>query len=73
MRLMMQDRVNNRLTVWLSLTDVQARTNEAGRDEREAVSVAAARAVSLELEKMSFEALRSWEKRNARFLYSALH
>jgi hypothetical protein len=70
MRLMMQDRVNNRLTVWLSLTDVQARTSEAGRDEREAVSVAAARAVSLELEKMSFESLRTWERRNARFLYS---
>jgi hypothetical protein len=68
MRIMMQDRVNNRLTVWLSPTDVQARTNEAGREEREAVSVAAARAVALELEKLSFESLRSWERRNARFL-----
>lgn len=72
MRLMMQDRVNNRLTVWLSLTDVQARTSEAGRDEREAVSVAAARAVSLELEKLSLESLRNWERRNARFLYSRI-
>ena len=32
-RMMVQDRVNNRLTVWLSLTDVQSRmAAEAGRD-----------------------------------------
>jgi hypothetical protein len=72
MRFMVQDRVNNRLTVWLSLSDVQARVSgEAGREDREAVSVAAARAVSLELEKLSFEELRSWERRNTRFLYSS--
>jgi hypothetical protein len=73
MRLMVQDRVNNRLTVWLSLTDVQARiAAEAGREDRESVSLAAARAVSLELEKLSVESLRTWERRNARFLYSRL-
>src|SRR5215218_420748 len=69
----LQDRVNNRLTVWLSLTDVQARiAAEAGREDRESVSLAAARAVSLELEKLSFESLRTWERRNARFLSSRL-
>ena len=73
MRLMMQDRVNNRLTVWLNLTDVQARlAAEAGRGEREAVSLGAARAVSLELEKLSFESLRAWERRHARFLASRI-
>jgi hypothetical protein len=73
MRLMMQDRVNNRLTVWLNLTDVQARVAaDTGREEREAVSLAASRAVSLELEKLSFESLRTWEKRHARFLSSRL-
>jgi len=72
MRLMIQDRVNNRLTVWLSLTDVQARIDTEGREDREAVSLAAARAVSLELEKLSVETLRTWERRNARFLYSGL-
>ena len=72
MRLMMQDRINNRLTVWLNLADVQARASEAGRGEREAVSVAAARAVSIELEKLSLETLRSWERRNARLLHSGL-
>ena len=71
MSLMMQDRINNRLTVWLSLTDVQSKlASDSGREDREAVSVAAARAVSLELEKVSFESLRKWERRNARFLYS---
>jgi hypothetical protein len=71
MRLMMQDRVNNRLTVWLNLTDVQARVDsDAGREEREAVSLAASRAVSLELEKLSYESLRTWERRHARFLSS---
>ena len=73
MRLMVQDRVNNRLTVRLSLTDVQARiAAEAGREDRESVSLAAARAVSLELEKLSVESLRTWERRNARFIYSRL-
>jgi hypothetical protein len=73
MRLMMQDRVNNRLTIWLNLSDVQARvTEEANREDREAVSLAAARAVSLELEKLSFESLRTWERRNARFLSSRM-
>ena len=73
MRLMRQDRVNNRLTVWLNLSDVQARaSDEASREDREAVSLAAARAVSLELEKFSFESLRTWERRHARFLSSRI-
>jgi hypothetical protein len=71
LRMMVQDRVNNRLTLWLSLTDVQSRVaTEAGRDEREAVSLAAARAVSLELEKVSLDSLRTWERRYARFIRS---
>src|SRR4029079_6675769 len=45
---------------------------EAGREDRESVSLAAARAVSLELEKLSVESLRTWERRNARVRYSRL-
>jgi hypothetical protein len=72
MRMMVQDRVNNRLTIWLSLTDVQSRiAAETGRDDREAVSLAAARAVALELEKLSFESLRTWERRYGRFIASS--
>lgn len=71
MRMMVQDRVNNRLTIWLSLTDIQSSSlTEIGRDVREPVSLAAARAVSLELEKLSFESLRTWERRYGRFLSS---
>jgi hypothetical protein len=73
MRLMVQDRVNNRLTIWLSLSDVQSQVGtETGRHEREAVSLAAARAVALELEKLSFEELRTWERRHERLIYSRL-
>lgn len=71
MRLMLQDRVNNRLTVWLSLSDIESRSvTGTGREDREAVSLAAARAVSLELEKLSYDSLRSWERRHARFISS---
>lgn len=73
MRMMVMDRVNNRLTIWLSLTDIQSQVGtEAGRHERQAVSLAAARAVALELEKLSFEELRAWERRHARFMASRL-
>jgi hypothetical protein len=71
LRLMLQDRVNNRLTVWLSRTDVQLPPG-IGREEREAVSLAAARAVSLELEKLSLDSLRTWERRQGRFISTQL-
>jgi hypothetical protein len=72
LRLMVQDRVNNRLTVWLSHTDVQSRiAAETGRDERQAVSVAAARAVALELDKITFDSLRTWERRYGRSIPSS--
>lgn len=72
LRMMVQDRVNNRLTIWLSLTDVQSRiAAETGRDERQAVSVAAARAVALELDKITFDSLRTWERRYGRSIPSS--
>jgi hypothetical protein len=73
MRMMVQDRVNNRLTLWLSLSDIQSEVGtESGRIERQSVSLAAARAVALELEKLSFEELRAWERRHARFISTHL-
>lgn len=73
MRMMVQDRVNNRLTLWLSLSDIQSEVGtESGRVERQSVSLAAARAVALELDKLSFEELKAWERRNARFIYTHL-
>ncbi|HEY9013871.1 MAG TPA: hypothetical protein VIM84_02265, partial [Gemmatimonadales bacterium] len=38
MRMMVQDRVNNRLTLWLSLSDIQSEVGtESGRVERQSV------------------------------------
>jgi hypothetical protein len=73
LRLMVQDRVNNRLTVWLGLTDIQTGGLAGlGPEDREAVSLGAARAVALELEKVSYESLRSWERHQARSVLSRL-
>lgn len=68
MRLMLQDRVNNQLTVMLSVAEVRGRDmTEADRVDLEA-AVAAARTVSVEIENLSFESLRRWERRYGRHL-----
>ena len=70
MRLMLQDRVNNQLTVMLSVAEVRGREmNEADQADMEA-AVAAARTVSVEIENLSFESLRRWERRYGRYLPS---
>ena len=63
LRAMLQDRVNSQLTVILGAAHSRVRemTQEDRRDLETAV--AAARAVSLELDGLSFESLRSWERR----------
>jgi hypothetical protein len=63
LRAMLQDRVNSQLTVILGVTHSRVRemTQEDQRDLETAV--AAARAVSRELDGLSFESLRSWERR----------
>jgi hypothetical protein len=63
MRAMLQDRVNSHLTVMLGVAHFRARDlteNEAGELE---TALAAARAVSLELESLSIETVRAWERR----------
>jgi hypothetical protein len=68
MRLMLQDRVNNQLTVMLSVAEVRGRDmTEADRVDLEA-AVAAARTDSVEIENLSFESLRRWERRYGRHL-----
>ena len=63
MRAMLQDRVNSHLTVILGVAHFRARNaTEGDRDELE-TAVAAARAVSLELESLSIESVRAWERR----------
>lgn len=68
LRLMLQDRVNNQLTVLVGLTDFQHHAPEGeGKDDGEA-ALTAARAVSREIETLSIESLRSWEAKYSRHL-----
>lgn len=64
MRLMLQDRVNNQLTVMLGMTEVRHR--EMTPDERQDLetATAAARTVARELEALSIQSVRSWERRH---------
>jgi hypothetical protein len=63
MRLMLQDRVNNQLTVMLGMAEIRHR--DMTPDERQDMETAtmAARTVAHDLETLSLESLRSWESR----------
>ena len=68
MRLMLQDRVNNQLTVMLGMAEIgQRNTTTDGRDDLE-IATAAARTVAHELETLSIQSLRSWERRHPNIL-----
>ena len=68
LRVMLQDRVNNQLTVMLGVAE--ARGREMSMEERQDLeaAVVAAKSVSLELENLSMESLRRWERRYGRGL-----
>jgi hypothetical protein len=72
MRVMLQDRVNNQLTVMLGVAE--ARSRDMSPDEREDLesAVLAARSVSQELENLSIDSIRSWEHRYGRYMPRAL-
>jgi hypothetical protein len=63
MRAMLQDKVNSHLTVMLGVAHFRDR--DLSEDERHELdtALAAARAVSLELEGLSLESVRAWERR----------
>jgi len=68
-RVMLQDRVNNQLTVLVGVAELRGaggRPSDAEDDVETAMT--AARAVSQELESLSLESLRHWESRYARYL-----
>jgi hypothetical protein len=67
LRVMLQDRVNNQLTVLVGVAELRSH-QEAPRDEDVETAMTAARTVSRELEGLSLESLRVWESRYARFL-----
>lgn len=74
LRVMLQDRVNNQLTVLVGLTDIRSHDHSTSAEQHDDVDLAltAARAVSREIEMLSIESLRSWENRYAKHLPAPL-
>jgi hypothetical protein len=67
MRVMLQDKVNNQLTVMLGAAEMHGRTT-GGRESQGEMerAVFAARVVSEELDQLSLESVRDWERRYRR-------
>jgi hypothetical protein len=61
LRVMLQDRVNNQLTVLVGLTDIHTQAPAGDSHGDVDLALTAARAVSREIEMLSIESLRSWE------------
>ena len=72
MRVMLQDRVNNQLTVMLGVAEGRGRALSDEEQEDLETAVLAARAVSYELENLSPESVRQWERRYGRGLRSMI-
>lgn len=70
LRIMLQDRVNNQLTVMVGVAELRGGPEQALAEPHDDVETAltAARAVAQELEGLSIESLRTWEARYARHL-----
>jgi hypothetical protein len=66
---MLQDRVNNQLTVLVGVAELRGAGHRSPDSEDDVeTALTAARAVSQELESLSIESLRHWESRYARHL-----
>jgi hypothetical protein len=61
LRVMLQDRINNQLTVLVGLTDIHNNAPSPGDQDDVEIALTAARAVSREIETLSIETLRTWE------------
>ena len=69
LRVMLQDRVNNQLTVLVGVAEFRGTGGHSSAGEEDVqTAMTAARAVSQELEGLSLESLRHWESRYARHL-----
>ncbi|MGH7581582.1 MAG: hypothetical protein ACREM9_15505 [Gemmatimonadales bacterium] len=73
MRLMLQDRVNNQLTVMLGMTEIRNREMTAAERQDMETATIAARTVAQELDSLSVESIRSWERRHEYFLRGTWH
>jgi hypothetical protein len=72
LRVMLQDRVNNQLTVLVGVAELRGTERSSPDSEDIETALTAARAVSHELESLSLETLRHWEARYARHLPTPL-
>ncbi len=72
LRVMLQDRVNNQVTVLLGVAELRSHEADSVNDEDVETAMTAAREVARELEGLSLESLRDWEARYARFLPAPL-
>lgn len=73
MRLMLQDRVNNQLTVMLGMAEIRSREMTPTEKRDMETATTAARTVAHELETLSLDSLRSWERRYRYFLRGTWH
>ena len=72
LRVMLQDRVNNQLTVLLGIAELRGHESDSVGEEEVETAMAAAREVARELDSLSLESLHAWEARYARFLPTPL-
>jgi len=72
LRVMLQDRVNNQLTVLVGVAELRGAVGQSPGAEDVETALTAARAVSQELETLSLESLRHWESRYSRHLPAPL-
>jgi hypothetical protein len=72
LRLMLQDKVNNQLTVLVGVAELSGRDHAVNDTTDLEVALTAAKTVSQELDGLSLESLRRWERRYARFIPLAL-
>jgi hypothetical protein len=72
LRVMLQDRVNNQVTVMLGVAELRGHEADSMKEEDVETALTAAREVARELEGLSLESLRAWEARYARFLPTPL-
>jgi hypothetical protein len=72
LRLMLQDKVNNQLTVLVGVAELSGREHAVNDASDLEVALTAAKTVSQELDGLSMESLRRWERRYDRFIPLAL-
>ncbi len=68
LRLMLQDKVNNQLTVLVGVAELSGRDHAINDESDLDVALTAAKTVSRELDGLSMESLHRWERQYSRFL-----